>query len=176
MGWIIVLAVFFILIGTLLFAPIRLVIDTPEDRYEISWAYVVYGTVIPIESDIQLRLSVFGFRKSWNVVELAARPSKKKEKKEKEKKKKKKRRKFSPYLIPQILKSFKVKQLKADIDFDSVYWNAWLYPAGQIFRTENIQCSTNFEGRNVLVLEIENRPVWLVQNFIKWKLKQNNNA
>lgn len=171
MFWWILLSLILFLVITLLFAPIRLCIHTPSNVYFVSWGDVLKASVIPVSDDIEFRIAAFGLGKRFSLLKLITKPKKEKEKKPKKKKKKRSGGKFPGHLIRPVLRSFKVKRLYADLDFNNVFWNSWLYPWGQIFQRENIQCTTNFEGREVLILEVVNRPFWLVQQLIRQQLK-----
>lgn len=170
MFWWVFLGLILFLVITVLFAPIRLYINTRSNIYFVSWGDVVKAAAQPIENDIDLSVSAFGLSKHVTLLKLLSSPTKDTPKKAR-KKKKRTSSKLLKRLIGPIIRSFKIKQLYANLDFHSVYWNSWLYPWGYIFYKENIHCTTNFEGKEELVLEIVNRPFWLVQEIIKKQLK-----
>lgn len=169
MTWLIVISIFFLLCVTLLFTSVRLSLNSLENIYMISIGSVFKVEIVPVENDLQVNMSILGYKKSWSAIYLMSRDTPK----PKRKKKKKRRINFSQnaQLFKAILKSFKVHTLKAEVDFCSVYWNAWLYPIGPVLGTDNIQCSTNFMGRNSIVLEVENKPIWLLTQILKVKIK-----
>ncbi len=172
MFWWILLGFLLFLTITILFAPIRLYINTPSNTYFVSWGDVLKAAATPVQDDLEFRFSAFGVGKRFSLLEQLAKPKKEKEKAPKKKKRKKKSMgKFPKHLIGPILRSIKVKRLYANLDFYSVYWNSWLYPWGYVFKGQNIQWSTNFEGKEEFILEIVNRPFWLVQQIIKKQVK-----
>ena len=63
------------------------------------------------------------------------------------------------------------KKFYLDIDFGSVYYNAWLYPLGDILPRKNLHFATNFSGKNSLEMEIINRPAYVIWAIIKTQLK-----
>ena len=92
----------------------------------------------------------------------------KKQKKEVEVSKKKKRRSFGIRKGMSVLKSFKVKRFLLDIDSGNCIFNAKLYPLF-MFLNHNIRgFNINFQGRNQLVLDIQNRPIRIIKSFINF--------
>jgi hypothetical protein len=171
MFWWVLLALMLFLAITLLFAPIRLYVNTRSNTYFASWGDVVKAAAIPAEDDLEFRLSAFGIGKRFSLLQLLAKPRKHKKEKSKKKKPRKTFKTFPRHLIGPIIRSFKIKQLYANLDLNSVYWNAWLYPWGHIFQHEHIQWSTNFEGKQEFILEIVNRPFWFIQQILRKQLK-----
>ena len=171
MFWWVLFGLILFLVITILFAPIRLYINTLTNTYFATWGDVVKASATPIENDLRLRFSAFGIGKQYTLMQLLVAPRVTKQKQPKKEKKQRGKRKISPKFILPIVKSFKIKQLYANLDFNSVYFNAWLFPLGYIFKRDNVHCTTNFEGKQELRLEIVNRPIWLVLNIAKTQFK-----
>ena len=171
MVWLTIAIVLVLLLVILLVTKICVEIDTTIHLYRVSWGKVVRGSVVPSEDDFYLQLFIFGYQKKWSLLRILVKNGNKKAKAKNEKTKRKTRSNFSARTAFDLLKSFRVKKLHLNIDLNNAIWNAWLYPVGYFISKNNIQCTTNFEGRNELILEIVNRPIWLVHQFIKTSLK-----
>jgi len=175
MFWCVFTSILFLITITLLYAPFKLLIQSKNNQYLLSWAGVLKASASTLENDIDLQLTLFGWGKKTTLIELLAAPKTKKKKPFK----KKINRSFSKVswnTIVEVLNSFRVKQFFINIDYHSVYWNAWLYPLGEIFRTENVELQSNFEGKTELNIEIINRPIWVFWALIKSNLNKKDYA
>jgi hypothetical protein len=121
--------------------------------------------------DVYLDASFFGLTKSFSMVELASSPKKKKKEQRKIK-----RNKMNASFFRAVLRSIRINHLYVNVDFQSVFWNAWLYPLGYIFSRSRVTYRTNFEGKNEIIVDVINRPIWLVNQVIKQQLKTSNHA
>jgi len=68
-----------------------------------------------------------------------------------------------------FLKSFKVKKLLLNIDTGNCILNAKLYPFFSLLNYQIGNFSINFQGRNRLALEVENRPIDIIKSIINLK-------
>lgn len=171
MVWLVIALILLLLLAVLLITRICIEVDTTAQLYRVSWGRVLSGSILPAKDDLFLQLFVFGYKRKFSVVKLLAKPRDKKPEKEKKKSSSNSIQKFSWQTALSILKSFKVRKFHLNVDFNNAIWNAWFYPFGYFISKYNFQCTTNFEGRNELTLEIVNRPIWLVYQFIKTRIK-----
>lgn len=176
----IILLILALVILYLLFAPIYLVINTNESRYEAGLTGVIKVWISKDEIEkleIRARILFIGTKvRPFNF-------SKNKVKASTPKKAKKKRRKLTRKRIKTILKlfwnivmSFKLKQLKLNIDTGDVIQNAHLIPVFSMVYKNNVQLSINFEDKNEFILHFENNIgtiiFQIVSAFIKNKLNK----
>lgn len=160
---------FIVLLGLiiyLLFVPITLFIDTSKNEYFIK---ITGLAKVNIEADnieiIRVHLSVLLFNFDFYPLQKRVNTNKNNTK---QKVKKRKRINISTLKRSyRILKSFKVKIFKADIDTGDCILNAKLFP---IFALTNFysgnHINVNFEGRNRVLLLIKNRPIHIIKSFI----------
>lgn len=175
MIWWIILILFLWLLVTLLFAPLKLSLSTANNLYFVSWGGAVKASASILHDEIELRFHLFGWSKAVSLMEIAAGLKRKKSIPEQEADKvvKTTKKRVPVNLIMAFLKSFRVKQFYVNIDWGSVYWNAWLYPLGEIFYRHNVYITTNFSGKTDIEIVIINRPAnmfWAVaKSVIKTK-------
>jgi hypothetical protein len=173
MFWWLLLAFFAMLVLGLLFAPVKLGASTLNNMYFISYGWVLKVTARFLEDDIEIGFKLFGFGKNTTVLEQLAGRKRKKSVPERiatsfattTKKK------VPLKLIIQFLKTFRVKKFFLNVDLGSVYYNAWLYPLGEIFKTQKVYCTTNFVGKTEIDIDIVNRPAHMLWAIIKTQLK-----
>jgi hypothetical protein len=175
MFWWILLFLFLWLLVTLLFAPLKLSLSTTNNLYFVSWGGAIKASASILHDDIEVRFHLFGFSKGLSVMQMAAGYTRKKSIPEKvaDQVVKTTKKRVPANLIVAFLKSFRVKKFYINIDWGSVYWNAWLYPLGEIFYKENVYITTNFSGKTDVEVVIVNRPAnmfWAVaKSVIKTK-------
>jgi len=156
----IVLLFLSLLIVYILFVPIIVCIDTDTHQYFIQ----IKGLAkVSLEREkveiIRLKLKVLYMNFYFYPLKQLWRT-----KKAKAKKKFNKKKEFQKGI--KILKSFKVKQLRLNIDTGDCILNAKLYPFFS-FLNYHIGCfNVNFKGRNHLKIELENRPIYIIKSII----------
>ena len=162
----IILIVLGILVTYLLLMPIILSIDTSNNEYYIQLKGLVKAYVEPHEEEIiRIKLNVFFMRFYFFPIDEIIKRNKTKKLKPK-KNKTKRKRSFSASKGMKILKTFKVKQFVIDMDTGDVIQNAKLYPAFAFFNYYKGGFNINFEGRNILVVRLQNRPIDIIKVFI----------
>ena len=67
-----------------------------------------------------------------------------------------------------ILRTFKVKQIFVDIDTGNCITNARLYPLFAFLNHNTGNFRINFEGKNQLILQIQNRPIHIIKSIINF--------
>lgn len=140
-------------------------IDTSTNQYYIKIKGLVKASIEADELEIfKVRLNVFFL--NFYVYPLKKRQVK--DKKVKAKTVKKKRFKSVPFKkTVRVIKTFKVRQFQLDIDTGDCISNSKLYP---VFAFLNFykghHFDVNFEGRNSVLLSVENRPIRIIRSFI----------
>ena len=157
----------------LLFAPIRLRIDSSNNEYLIDWVSIGSIALIPANQEWFFYLKIGFWKKKFFVSNLIERALKRERKKiEPKKKKKRKATGFSRPLgkATQVLKTFRIKVCKIDFDTDDYFWNALLTPAFQIMNSQSQhQIAVNFKGINKVILTIENRLIKIIYSIFAKK-------
>lgn len=148
-----------VVIGTILFVPIILRIDTRNQQYYLQLKGIVMCSVMWKDGiRIRVKLPFYSFEidpiKSWP------------------KKKKKKRKRSRSSAVPvsrilSVLRSFDVKEFRLDLDTSDVIWNAYLFPVFFFLNSRGIQSRINYNGQNQLVIHIENRLSNMAWAFLK---------
>ena len=180
MTWIIILGILIIAFTWLLIAPLYLYVSTSESRYEAGLAGI-FKVLITMEENglptltgkiffITFNIPVFKFRKK----KIKASTSKKSKKKAR--KLTRKRLRLIMSILWKIIHSFKLRQLKLNIDTTDVIRNAYLIPAFSMAYRNNIQLSVNYEDKNEFILHLENNLVRIIikviSSFIKNHIKK----
>ena len=164
MLWVILILLLVSIVIYLLFARLSLVIDTSTNRYFVKLQGICSINAESDETEIlKLRLHIFFM--DFNFYPL--RPDKKKKIKS-EKKKKKSRFSLTIKQAYRLIKSFKVKRLHLDLDTGDCITNAKLYPVFSLLNYKLGHFNVNFNGRNKLVLHIQNRPIYIIKSFINF--------
>lgn len=181
MGLVVFLILFFALVLYLLFVPIILRIDTDHHQYEIQLQGLARASIEEHKKELlRIKLRVLGFRFYFYPLRKKVRTlnlSKGKDhtlstersrgaKDDKKKKHKKDRRSLGIKKMIRLLRTFTIKKMVINLDTGDDVLNAKLYP---IFGFLNYHIGTfniNFEGRNRLVLQMQNRPIYIIKSFI----------
>ena len=165
MYWIIILILLLLLILYLLLIPIVLFIDTATNQYYIQLKRLAKVNVEKhIEELIRIKLTITFL--SFYFYPLRKRSSPK-AKKFIKKSSLNKRKRISVRKIFRMLRSFKVKRFLIDIDTGDSMTNAKLYPFYGLLNYKTGMFNINYEGRNRMVLYLENRPLYIIKSFIK---------
>jgi hypothetical protein len=154
----------------LLLAPIRLNVDSSKNKYLIIWSGLGSLTLIPAKEEWFLNLKIGFWKKKFFLSGILEKMMKRK-KKELKPNGKKKRKKYgflnSLKKVQQVLKTFEIKICKIDFDTDDYYWNALLIPALQMVnKGSRYRVAINFEGKNNILLNIENRPIKIIYSIL----------
>ena len=70
-------------------------------------------------------------------------------------------------ILPDLIRSFRIRNLHLDLDTEDFILNAWLIPVFSIINNENIRMRVNFEGSSSLALDLRTRLGTLLWIFIK---------
>ena len=155
-----------LLVAYLLLMPIILSINTATNEYYIQLKGLARAYIEPHKEEIiRIKLNVFFMRFYFFPIDEIIKSNKTKKLKPK-KNKTKRRKRLGIHKGLQVLKTFKVKQFAIDMDTGDVIQNAKLYPAFAFFNYYKGGFNINFEGRNRLVVCLQNRPIDIIKVFI----------
>ncbi len=152
-----------IIIGTLLFillwllfAPFQLKIDSQKRMVEFQWKTIGKGALILSDEDLLLETRLFFWKKVWHPLTWKFKSEKKKKKPKKAKGKSFLKLKWKK--IKNLLRSFKVRILKIDLDTDDYIVNSYLYPVFYFLNNpaKHRSMRVNYEGRFYCFIVIEN--------------------
>lgn len=184
MTWLIIIGILTLALIYLLVAPIYLLISTPESRYEAGLTGIfkiwlntkteglpeLYGRFFFIERKIKLQLSKGKPKSPTTIRKRIRRLFKRRVVLSRSK------IRFFLQLSWKLLRSFKLKQLKVNIDTGDVIHNAHLIPVFTMAYHDNIQLSVNYEDENEFILHFENKLgtiiIHIISAFIKHKLNK----
>ena len=166
MTLVIILIVLSAILCFLLFLKMVLYVDTANNEYYVQAKGLVKAKIETHETElIQIKFNTLFMKFSF----FPLRKSKKKKKKAKtDKTTVSKRRIIEIQRLLRIAKTFKVVQLLVDVDTGDCITNAKLYPPFAFMNYYGGQFRVNFEGRNQLLLNVQNRPIRIIKSFINF--------
>lgn len=156
------LILFLLVIFYLLIMPIILFVDTASNKYYVQFKGLAKASFESQKEDIfRVKLTILFFKfyfyplKNNNFF---------KTKKSKMRNSKKSNMSIKKGL--RILRSFKVKKIFVNIDTGDCILNAKIYPFFSFLKHHTGNFNINFNGKNKLVLHIQNRPINIIKSFI----------
>lgn len=161
-GWTF-LGLFFFFLGWILWAPIRLEIDSDAGVFGLEWYGLCRVQWLPTEALDQLRLNVLFLQWPIRLGSSETTPPKPEKKpKVQQVKKPAGRKKMSLKqmfrLGRNLLGTFRVRRFHLVWDSDDFIWNARAYPVAQLLNSRGYgRIEINFMGRRELALILENR-------------------
>lgn len=171
--WVIlvILLAIFLLVAWILIAPLTFYADTREQiLYVRLWGLFKVSAVWKDKLLLRCRLLFIPFTID------PFKPEKKKRKKKKAKKPKEKKKKSSALdrksataimrMVKTVLKSFRVKSFRLDLDTDDYVLNSELIPVFSLINRGNVHMTSNYQGIVYLHVEIENRLYRVAWAFI----------
>ncbi|WP_425237632.1 hypothetical protein [Ulvibacterium sp.] len=165
MMWVIVLfSLLLLLIISLLFVPIELYINTITKEYYLQLRGLIKANLEGHERElIQIRLNfIFGNFCFYPLRRIGFSQKGK----TKNNVRKKKRKRIGIGKVMRLLKTFTIKRLVIDMDTGDSLLNAKWYPVFAFLNHNMGQFSINFQGRNHVVLYIQNRPLNIIKSFV----------
>jgi hypothetical protein len=148
------------IIAWLLWAPIRLKIDTRSGVYRVEWSRVVSADWLPEQGLDVIEIRVFFWKRKIALYRANGKKKKAgapKPAKKHDEKPVKKTRRLSRQSIRKILQTFEVRRCHLTLDTGDYLWNAWLFPVFWFVRKPNVRVRINFQGENELSLLVQNR-------------------
>ncbi len=166
MTLVIILIVLSAILCYLLFLKIVLYVDTANNEYYVQAKGLVKAKIETHETElIQIKFNALFLKFSF----FPLRKSKEKKKKTKtDKTTVSKRRIIKIQRVIRIARTFKLVQLLVDVDTGDCITNAKLYPPFAFINYYGGQFRVNFEGRNQLLLNVQNRPIRIIKSFINF--------
>ena len=167
MTLVIILIVLSAVLCYLLFMKLILYVDTANNEFYIQAKGLVKAKIETHDTElIQIKLNTLFLKFSF----FPLKKSKKKKKKTKTVKTTvSKRRIIEIQRLLRIARTFKVVQLLVDVDTGDCITNAKLYPPFAFLNYYGGQFRVNFEDRNRLLLNVQNRPIRIIKSFINFK-------
>lgn len=159
------LALFFLLVIYLLWTPIILFIDTRTNQYYIQLKGFVKASIEADKKEI-VRLKVKVFFINFKFYPLRRKKNATKSKKIKKYSTKNSSTQIQFRKFIRMLKTFKIKRLFVNIDTGDCISNAKLFPLFTFLNQTKGSFKVNFEGRNQMVLHMQNRPIHIIKSFI----------
>jgi hypothetical protein len=143
-----------------------LYVDTANNEFYIQAKGLVKANIETHETElIQIKFRTLFLKFSF----FPLRKSKKKKKKAKvDNTTVSKRRTIEIQKLLRIARTFKVDQLLVDVDTGDCITNAKLYPPFAFMNYYGGQFNVNFEDRNRLLLNVQNRPIRIIKSFINF--------
>jgi len=173
--WVLV-GIVLMVFGWMLFATLRLYIDTAENQYYVQLKGLMAARIVPSDDffHIKFRIPFYTFRYNPFEERKPKKETKKKPKKSPSAKKKKKRKTWSTNLdlIKSLLATFKVKHCVIDLDTGNYPLNAKLVPVFTLLNHGPVNMRANFRGKSYLFLEIENRLVRFIKPAFKYLISK----
>jgi len=159
-----VLILISVLLLWILFAPLHLVCDTRSGRYYISQPLIFLFAFHP--GNIPLfEMRLFGIKLP---LDTGSKPARGPQPAKKRRKPFKRSVRAWRSLIANILNSFRIKQLKADVDTGNVVLNAKLVPLMMWLSRGRASLKVNFEGRLHCQVRIEAYVYKMVWTFLRF--------
>jgi hypothetical protein len=160
----VILFVLLLLVLYLLLVPIVLNIDTISNEYYLRVKGLTKASIEQHDTEI-FRIKIRAFLTNFYVYPLKKKQRKKK-KTPKVQRILKYKKKLGPIKILRLLRTFKVKRFYIDIDTGNCITNAKLYPVFAILNYNVGGTHVNFQGRNELVMRIENRMIYIIKELL----------
>jgi hypothetical protein len=145
--------------------PLELYLDSYQERYYLRMGILARASVEkdPVEL-LRLHLKVLFMNFYWRPSDL--KTARKKPAKTKKVRSSRKVKKFNISLVRRLLRSFKVRRFRLEIDTGDPVLNARLYPLLFLLDRQAGDIRLNFVNRNHLLLQLTNRPIRLLNAFI----------
>ena len=150
----------------LLLVPIILVVNTQTREYYIQLKGLAKVSIHADKAEV-LKMKVRVFFMDFKFFPLRRKKASNKKTKKIKSKNNSKRVEFRKFI--QILRTFKIKRFYINIDTGDCIFNAKLFPLFALLNQTKGSFYINFEGRNRMVLHMQNRPINIIKSFIHFK-------
>ena len=148
----------------LLFVPIQLYVNTDTSEYYIRVVGLARANLEPDKKELfRVRLKTLFFEHSFYPLKKKVG---KKGKTAKHKTKRKRNIRFKNFV--RLLRSFEVRRFLLDIDTGDFVFNAKMYPIFVLLNRYVASFHINFRDKNILVMDIRNRPYKIIRSFINY--------
>lgn len=164
MLWAILISLLLLLVFYLLFVPIIFRIDTDAKQYFIQVKGLMKAELKgDKEQLIKLRLKILFLHFNFFPLKYKKQTKTKKPAKSSSRSR---RSRFGFRKIIRLFRSFRIRQFSLNVDTGDPILNAKLYPVFGFLNHRYGGFEINFQNRNRLVLEIQNRPIYILKSFI----------
>jgi hypothetical protein len=163
MIWIVIIIILLSLMAWILFGPVIIYLATDNKSYRISLPGIFNASIVPAEGLFHIRGWILFIPYRFNPITVGKGRFGKKAGRTGEKPGRFPGKKgldlgfLNSRLVPDILRSFRIRKLYLDLDTDDFILNAWLVPVFSHVNSGNVRLRTNFEGRSSLVLDLRTR-------------------
>jgi hypothetical protein len=158
--------IIFLALVWLLFLPIEIYINTKSNEYYGELKGLAKASIETDEFEL-IRIKVkIPFKEFYYFPLKTWWTSKGKGKEKKAKKKSNIAKRFTPKTMLRLIRSFKIKTWNIDLDTGDCITNAKLYPLFSLMDYRFGGFRINFEGRNHVLLQLRNRPIYVLKSFI----------
>lgn len=165
MGWIIFFGGLAGLMVALLFIPLRFRIYTHAGTLSLRLLGLLHGSIWVQEDEPVIRVGVWFWRKEFYPFQMLGKKKAKKKGETPSAPKKKKGMKMTRKKIFRLLRTFRIKDFRMDIDTQDVILNAYLYPLGFFLGNWGIPFRVNYERRFEMNMVVQNR-LWNILRAI----------
>lgn len=169
MFWILFFGIILFLLLWLLFAPIYFRVEWNDNRRQaaLQWRGIFQARLHAVEGEWEVQLNVLFFKKRWPLMRLLTAPSKPKKPKAKRSSSKSWKPKHPFRMFRRLWRSFHLIRFRWHLDTDDYVLNAYLFPLFQLTHPKKkLDWAINFNGKNELLLVIENRLGRILYAFI----------
>jgi len=152
----------------LLLIPIILFIDTRTNQYYIQLKGLIKADLQADKDElVKIKLKVFFLNFKFYPLRRKKIATKSKKIKKYNTKNSSKSVKLRNFI--RMLRTFKIKRFLINIDTGDCIHNAKLFPLFTFLNRTKVNFKVNFEGRNQMVLHMQNRPINIIKSFIQFK-------
>lgn len=160
----VILLLLFLFVIALLFVPIQLYVNTDTSEYYVRVIGLARVSVEPDKEELfRIRLKTLIFQHSFYPLRRKSEI-----RKSNTEHKAKRSRKVQVRKIVRLLRSFEVRKFVLDIDTGDYMFNAKMYPVFVLLNNYVASFHVNFQDRNLLVIDIRNRPYKIIKSFINY--------
>jgi len=164
----IILSLLLLLIIYILWMPIILFVDTQTNEYYVQLRGLAKARIQADKKEVfKIKMKVLFLNFKFYPLRKKKPSAKSKKIKKYNKKNSIKRIEFKKYL--RMLRTFKIKRLFINIDTGDCISNAKLFPLFAFLNQTKASFNVNFEGRNQMVLHMQNRPINIIKSFVQFK-------
>jgi len=161
----VILSLLLVVLISLLLIPIHVLIDTTKNQYFVQLKGLAKANILSDRKElVKISVKVLFFKFSF--YPLRKKKTSVKERSENKVAQKKSSQSFKFRKIITLMKSFKIKRLFVNLDTGDCIRNAQMYPLFAFFNYHGGNFNINFEGRNQMVLHLQNRPIRIIRSFI----------
>jgi hypothetical protein len=162
-----IISLFIIFLLWVLFVPVIIYTNTARNMYHLKLPGIFKVILTPERDLFVIRGRIF-------VIPFKFDPFQQKKEKRGGKSRDKKKRKWQISNLgtfADMLHTFRIKKLEANIDTDDFTLNAWLVPAFSMINGENIRLQVNFAGHQSLLFDVRVTLAALLWTIISFKYK-----